>query len=352
MHLLVAGGAGFIGSNFVKYVFNVHPSYRITVLDKLTYAGNLDNLKEFKKNKSYRFVKGDICDPKVVNRLAKDCDAILNFAAETHVDRSIIGPGSFVTTDVYGTHVLLEAVRALRVKRYVQISTDEVYGSIARGSFKETDPLHPSSPYSASKAGADLLVLAYHQTYKLPVLITRSSNNFGPNQYPEKLIPLFITNLIEGKKIPLYGDGLNVRDWLYVTDNCEGIDVVLHKGKAGEVYNLGAGNEVTNLEITHRILSALHQSDSMIEQVKDRPGHDRRYSISCRKARALGWGPSHRFIQAIRETISWYQDNEWWWRKLKEGEFQKYYRDWYGSLKRTPSKPSSKAIQYPPDKAL
>ena len=337
MHLLITGGAGFIGSNFVKYVFETYPSYRITVLDKLTYAGNLDNLKEVKVRKNYRFVKGDICDPKVVNRLAKDCDAILNFAAETHVDRSIIGPGSFVTTDVFGTHVLLEAVRAFGIKRYVQISTDEVYGSIERGSFKETDSLHPSSPYSASKAGADLMVLAYYHTYHLPVMITRSSNNFGPNQYPEKLIPLFITNLIEGKKIPLYGDGLNIRDWLYVTDNCEGIDVVLHKGKTGEMYNLGAGNEYTNLEITHLILKALMKSKSMIERVKDRPGHDRRYSIDCRKTRALGWKPRHRFDQAIRETIRWYQQNAWWWKKLNGEEFQKYYRHWYGSLHKGPS---------------
>jgi len=333
MHLLIAGGAGFIGSNFVKYVFKAHPSYRITVLDKLTYAGNLDNLNEVKVKKNYRFVKGDICDPKIINRLAKGCDAILNFAAETHVDRSIIGPGSFVTTDIFGTHVLLEAVRTYGIKRYVQISTDEVYGSIVKGSFKESDPLHASSPYSASKAGADLMVLAYYHTYHLPVLITRSSNNFGPNQYPEKLIPLFITNLIEGKKIPLYGDGLNVRDWLYVTDNCEGIDVVLHKGKTGEVYNLGAGNEYTNLEITRLILKALKKSKSMIERVKDRPGHDRRYSINCRKTRALGWKPRYRFNRAIRETISWYQDNVWWWKKLKGVDFQRYYRNWYGSLR-------------------
>jgi len=337
MHLLVTGGAGFIGSNYVKYVFKKHPSYRVTVLDKLTYAGNLDNLLEVKGLKNYRFVRGDICDAKLVNRLANGYDAILNFAAETHVDRSILGPASFVTTDVYGTHVLLEAVRAFGIKRFVQISTDEVYGSIEKGSFKETDPLHPSSPYSASKAGADLLALAYYNTYKLPVLITRSSNNFGPNQYPEKLIPLFITNLIEGKKIPLYGDGLNVRDWLYVTDNCEGIDVVLHKGKAGEVYNLGADNEYTNLEITHRILKALRWPESMIERVKDRPGHDRRYSINCRKARSLGWKPRYRFDQAIRETIHWYQQNAWWWKKIKGGEFQKYYLNWYGSLRKKPS---------------
>lgn len=341
MHLLVTGGAGFIGSNYVRYVFKKHPSYRVTVLDKLTYAGNLDNLLEVKGLKNYQFVRGDICDAKLVNRLVNGCDAILNFAAETHVDRSILGPGSFVTTDVYGTHVLLEAVQAFGIKRYVQISTDEVYGSIEKGSFKETDPLHPSSPYSASKAGADLLVLAYHNTYHLPVLITRSSNNFGPSQYPEKLIPLFITNLIEGKKIPLYGDGLNVRDWLYVVDNCEGINTVLHKGKVGEVYNLGGGNERTNLEITRFILSALKHPQSMIERVKDRPGHDRRYSIDCRKARSLGWKPRYRFDQAIRETICWYQLNECWWQKLKRGGFKKYYRDWYGSLKKTPSKSSS-----------
>lgn len=336
MHLLVAGGAGFIGSHFVKYVFRRHPSYRVTVLDKLTYAGNLDNLIEVKGQKDYRFVQGDICDAKLVNRLVKGCDAILNFAAETHADRSIIGPGSFVTTDVFGTHVLLEAVRTFRIKRYVQISTDEVYGSIERGSFKETDPLHPSSPYSASKAGADLLVRAYYNTYKLPVLITRSSNNFGPNQYPEKLIPLFITNLIEGKKIPVYGDGLNVRDWLYVGDNCEGIDAVLRKGKAGEVYNIGAGNECTNLQLTHLILKTLSESRFMIERVKDRPGHDRRYSIDCRKAHALGWRPRHRFEDALQKTISWYQQNEWWWRKLKRREFQKYYHKWYDSLRKTP----------------
>lgn len=338
MHLLVTGGAGFIGSNYVKYVFKKHPSYQVTVLDKLTYAGNLDNLIEVKRQKKYRFVRGDICDAKLVNRLSRDCDAILNFAAETHVDRSILGPGSFVTTDIFGTHVLLEAVRAFGIKRYVQISTDEVYGSIERGSFKETDPLHPSSPYSASKAGADLLVRAYYNTYKLPVLITRSSNNFGPNQYLEKLIPLFITNLIEGKKIPLYGDGLNVRDWLYVGDNCEGIDMVLHKGKVGEVYNLGANNERTNLEITYLILKVLKQSQSMIESVRDRPGHDRRYSINCHKAHALGWRPRHCFEGALRKTISWYRQNGWWWRKLKNRDFNKYYHDWYDSLKKKPTK--------------
>ena len=337
MKILVTGGAGFIGSNFIRYILGSYKDHKITNLDKLTYAGNLKNCADFEKNPRYEFVKGDIADKKIVEKLAKNADIIMNFAAETHVDRSIEDATAFLRSNVIGTQVLLDAARKYGHKKYIQISTDEVYGSIERGSFKETDSLHPSSTYSASKAGAELLVFAYYHTYHLPVLITRSSNNFGPNQYPEKLIPLFITNLIEGKKIPLYGDGLNVRDWLYVADNCEGIDVVLHKGKLGEVYNLGAGNERTNLEITSLILKSLKLSESMIERVKDRPGHDRRYSIDCRKARALGWKPRYRFEQAILKTIGWYQENEWWWKKLKGREFQKYYRHWYGSLHKGPS---------------
>lgn len=329
MRLLITGGAGFIGSNFVKYFFEKHPKSEIVVLDKLTYAGNLDNLKEVENRRDYTFVRGDICDEKTVNRVARNVDFILNFAAETHVDRSIGNPSSFIETDVRGTYVLLEAVKEFSVKKFVQISTDEVYGSIKRGSFRETDTLHPSSPYSASKAGADLLVLAYYKTYGLPVVITRSSNNFGPNQYPEKLIPLFITNALENKELPLYGDGKNVRDWIYVKDNCEAIERVLLDGESGEIYNIGAGNEIENREITYIILKELKKPKSLVRHVKDRPGHDRRYSIDCEKIRKLGWNPRTDFLKGVRETIHWYVENEWWWRKIKSGEFRKYYERMY-----------------------
>jgi dTDP-glucose 4,6-dehydratase len=329
LKLLVTGGAGFIGSNFIRLILDKHPGYEVINLDALTYAGNLDNLKDVEKNENYRFVQGDIRDEDVVDKVMSEVDAVVNFAAESHVDRSIGGPADFIQTDVYGTYVLLEAARQYSVGRYLQISTDEVYGSIKEGSFVETDRLEPSSPYSASKAGGDMQVMAYHTTYGLPTLITRSSNNFGPYQYPEKIIPLFITNLMEGKSVPLYGDGMNVRDWIYVTDNCEGIDAVLHHGEIGEIYNIGGGNERSNIFITKKILEMLGKSEDMIEPVTDRLGHDFRYSIDCSKAKALGWTPSHNFEDALKETVDWFASNEWWWKKIKSGDFEAYYREQY-----------------------
>jgi len=314
--ILITGGAGFIGSNFIRHILNKYADYHITNLDKLTYAGNPDNLKDISKNKRYKFVKGDIADAKVVEKAMKGCDIIINFAAETHVDRSIHGAAEFVRTNVFGTHTLLEAAKKLGTKLFIQISTDEVYGSIAEGSFKETDPLLPNSPYSSTKAGSDLLSRSYFVTYKLPVIITRSSNNFGPNQYPEKVIPLFITNLLRNKKVPLYGDGMNVRDWLYVVDNCEAIDLVMHKGKAGEIYNIGGTTEITNLELTHIVLEMLGKDKRSIEYVKDRLGHDRRYSLDITKLKRLGWSPRYDFKEALETTIAWYKNNKPWWAKL------------------------------------
>jgi dTDP-glucose 4,6-dehydratase len=325
MKILVTGGAGFIGSNYVRFLLESRPEDSIVVLDKLTYAGNMDNLADVMKK--ITFIKGDIADKDAVDAAAKGCDAIVNFAAETHVDRSIVGADEFIRTDVLGVFVLLEAARRLGIKRFMQISTDEVYGSVENGSSIEFDKLSPNSPYSASKASADLLTLSYFTTYGLPVVITRSSNNFGPYQHPEKLIPKFITNAISGKKLPLYGDGKNVRDWLYVLDNCSGIDLVLRKGKDGEVYNIGGGNERTNLEITDVILNELTKPKSLIEFVKDRPGHDRRYSINCDKVRRLGWKPSGEFEQSLRKTVGWYASNEAWWKRLAGGKI-----DFHGSF--------------------
>jgi dTDP-glucose 4,6-dehydratase len=314
MKILVTGGAGFIGSNFVHYMLRAHPEDKIIVLDKLTYAGNLNNLKDVMKK--IEFIKGDICNRKLVERVAKGVDVIINFAAESHVDRSIAEPEPFLTTNVLGTQVLLEAARKFNHEKFIQISTDEVYGSITKGSFKEKDPLRPSSPYAASKAAADMLVHSYFITYGLPVLITRSTNNFGPYQHPEKLIPKLIINAISGKPLPIYGDGKNVRDWLYVIDNCEAIDLILRKGKSGEIYNVGSGNEKINLEIVNFILKELDRPKSLIKFVKDRPGHDLRYSLNCKKIGALGWAPKHDFESALKETINWYTKNEWWWRSL------------------------------------
>jgi dTDP-glucose 4,6-dehydratase len=330
--ILITGGAGFIGSNFVRYMLNQYPDYQIKVLDALTYAGNLDNLKDLEEDSRYSFIHGNICDQKIVRDLMRDTDTVVNFAAETHVDRSIHKAGDFIETDIRGTLVLLEAVREFNVNRFLQISTDEVYGSIDEGSFVESDPLRPNSPYSASKAGADLLVRSYYVTYQTPVLITRSSNNYGPYQYPEKLIPLFITHAIDSHSLPLYGDGKNVRDWLYVLDNCEAIDVVLHKGEIGEIYNIGAGNEEENITITSTILNALGKSLDLIKYVKDRPGHDRRYSVNIEKIKALGWEPKTNFNEAMRETVNWYLENEDWWRKIKEKqeEYKQFYKNQYG----------------------
>ena len=332
MRLVVTGGAGFIGSNFVRFMLRRYDDLEVVNLDKLTYAGNLENLRDIEDDARYTFVKGDICDAAVVRAALQGADAVVNFAAETHVDRSISGPQDFISTDVLGTHTLLEAVRELAIARYVQISTDEVYGSTETGSFTEESDLVPSSPYSASKAGADLLVLAYHRTYGAPVLITRSSNNFGPWQYPEKIIPLFIINAIDDQALPVYGDGLNVRDWLYVDDNCAGIDAVLRKGALGEVYNIGGGNEVRNLALTRQILELLGKSPELIRFVADRPGHDRRYSIDCGKLQALGWRPATPFETGLERTVSWYRDNPPWWRKIKSGEWREYYEQQYQEL--------------------
>ncbi|MFA5844407.1 MAG: dTDP-glucose 4,6-dehydratase [Coriobacteriia bacterium] len=335
MRLLVCGGAGFIGSAFVRRMLGKHPDWRIVVLDKLTYAGNLDNLLPVAEDPRYSFHQGCICDREAVERVLDEdgpVDAVVNFAAETHVDRSIDDPDSFLRTDILGTQSLLERVRDRGIGKMVQVSTDEVYGSIDSGSFCETDRLRPSSPYSASKAGGDLQVLAYHTTYGTPALVTRGSNTYGPYQYPEKLIPLFVTSALEGEKLPLYGDGLNVRDWLHVDDHADGIEAALLNGRSGEVYNLGGGNERTNREIASIILDELSLDDGAIEYVTDRPGHDRRYSISCEKAgEQLGWRPSVEFESGLRETIRWYRDNEWWWGKIKHhsGEFADWRKRWY-----------------------
>lgn len=328
MKCLVTGGAGFIGSNFIRLLLVSSREMEVVNLDKLTYAGNLDNLREVENDPNYRFVRADIRDAKAVEAAVDGCDLIVNFAAESHVDRSIEEPGSFLMTDVLGAHVLLEAARRADCG-FVQVGTDEVYGSIPEGSFFESSMLKPSSPYSASKAAADLLALSYFTTYGLPVLVTRSSNNFGPFQHPEKLIPLFITNALEGKELPLYGNGLQVRDWIFVEDNCMAIMKIIERGKSGEVYNIGAGNEFTNLEVTRLILSETGRKDSLIRFVKDRAGHDARYSVDCSKVRHLGWSPQHDFRSALRETVKWYKDNGAWWQRIKSGEFLRYYREHY-----------------------
>jgi dTDP-glucose 4,6-dehydratase len=331
MRLLVCGGAGFIGSAFVRRQLTLRDDVEVICLDKLTYAGNPDNLLPVADNPRYTFVHADICDREAVEAAADGVDAIVNFAAETHVDRSIAEPDAFIRTDVLGTHTLLEVVRERGIGRFVHVSTDEVYGSIDEGSFTEESPIVPSSPYSASKAGGDLQVLAYHHTFDLPVMITRGSNTYGSYQYPEKLIPLFVTNALEGKKLPLYGDGLNVRDWLHVDDHCSGIEWVLGHGEPGDVYNVGGGNERTNREITAIILDELGLGDDTIEWVADRPGHDRRYSLDSAKLRARGWAPAVEFERGLRDTIRWYRDNEAWWHKIKhgEGEFARWQKRWY-----------------------
>lgn len=332
-NILVTGGAGFIGSNFVIYMLDKYEDYNIIVYDKLTYAGNLDNLLEVHDDPRYTFIKGDICDADAVAAAVKahNIDTIVNFAAETHVDRSIMDPDAFVKTSVYGTYVLLEVTRELGLERFHQISTDEVYGHIPFGqSSIETDPLEPRSPYAASKASADLMVNAYFVTYGLPVTITRGSNNIGPYQYPEKVIPLFATNAIDEEPLPVYGDGRQMREYQYVGDHCEAIDLVLHKGKLGEVYNIGTGAEMENMEMVEILLDTLKMPRDLIRHVADRPGHDRRYSLNIGKIKALGWQPRHTAEEAIIKTAQWYQDNEWWWRKIKSGEFKAYYQAQYG----------------------
>jgi dTDP-glucose 4,6-dehydratase len=331
---MVTGGAGFIGSNFTRTLLQTYPDYRVVVYDKLTYAGNLDNLLDVAEvfGDRYAFVKGDICDAEMVRSTVEEheIDTIVNFAAATHVDRSLMEPDEFIRTDVQGTYVLLEAAKDFGLERYHQISTDEVYGEVMEGRSKETDQLHTRSPYSASKAGGDLLCLAYYTSFDVPVTITRGSNNIGPYQYPEKVVPLFITNAIDDEPLPLYGDGSQMRDYQHVFDHCEGIDVVLHKGKPGEVYNLGTGMETRNIDMTHGILDLLGKPYSLIQPVRDRPGHDRRYALDISKICALGWEPRYTFDEALELTVRWYVENEWWWRKIKSGEhYQEYYQQQY-----------------------
>jgi dTDP-glucose 4,6-dehydratase len=333
-NLLVAGGAGFIGSNFVRYVLEKYPDYHVVVYDKLTYAGNLQNLLDVDDDPRYTFVKGDICEPQTVERAIQKhkIDTIVNFAAETHVDRSIMDPDAFIKTDVYGTYVLLEAARRLGLERYHQVSTDEVYGHVA-GEHRslETDPVAPRSPYAASKASGDLMALAYHVTYGLPVTVTRGANNIGPYQYPEKVLPVFVTNAIDNLPLPVYGDGKQRRDYQYVLDHCQALDLVLHKGKLGEIYNVGTGDEMENLAMVEILLDELGKPHSLIQHVTDRPGHDRRYCLNVDKVKALGWQPSHTHEQAIRATVRWYVANEWWWRPIKSGErYKQYYEANYG----------------------
>lgn len=321
-NILVTGGAGFIGSNFVRYMLNKYRNYKIVNLDLLTYAGNIKSLDDVKENPNYLFVKGDIADNKLVDKtvLENKIDVIINFAAESHVDRSITNPDIFIKTNILGTQNLLEVAKKYKTEKFFQISTDEVYGSLGKtGFFTEKTPVSPNSPYSASKAGADLLVMAYYHTFGLPVNITRCSNNYGPYQFPEKLIPLFITNALVDKQVPLYGDGLNIRDWLFVEDHCSAIDTVLHKGKIGEIYNVGGNNEKTNRYITDTILKYLGKDSSLIKYVNDRLGHDRRYAIDATKIKEeLGWQPKYKFEQAIEKTIDWYLNNKKWWQPLKE----------------------------------
>ena len=320
MKLLVTGGAGFIGSNFIRHMQIAHPDHTLVNLDFLSYAGNLNNLRDCDTSHRYTFIHGDICNSTLVNNVMEryGIDTVVHFAAESHVDRSIADASVFVKTNILGTHTLLEAARNHAINRFIHISTDEVYGSLQEGSFRETDILSPSSPYSSSKAGSDLLALSYFTTYHLPVIVTRCTNNYGPYQHPEKLIPLFVTNLIDGKKVPVYGTGKNIRDWIHVNDHCRAIDLLLARGNFGEIYNIGGENEKTNLEITENILALLKKDDSLVEYVKDRPGHDFRYSLDCSKIRALGWKPSRSFEEGLRDTITWYIRNEWWWRPLKK----------------------------------
>lgn len=321
-----------MGSNFIKHIFKNHPNWQVVNLDKLTYAGNLDNLKEVGDSPNYFFVRGDIANKEDVKAaIGQGVDKIINFAAETHVDRSILEPDAFIKTDIFGTYTLLEAARENNVAQYIQISTDEVFGSIKNGSFSESSPFAPNSPYSASKAGADHLCRAYFKTYNLPVIVTHSCNFYGPSQYPEKLIPLFITNLLENKKVPVYGEGNQMREWIFTEDYCRAIDLIIERGQVGEIYNIGTGYEKQNIEITKFILAELGFDESMIEYVKDRPAHDFRYSINCEKLRGLGWKSEIPWDEGLRRTIKWYQENEWWWKKLKSGEYLDYYKKQYQS---------------------
>jgi dTDP-glucose 4,6-dehydratase len=332
-NVLVTGGAGFIGSNFVRYALEAHADWHVTTLDKLTYAGRRENLHDVMDSPRHTFVHGDICDGPVAGPLVESSDIVVHFAAETHVDRSILAAGDFIRTDVEGTFVLLEAARRNpELRRFVQISTDEVYGSVAEGSSRETDELRPRNPYSASKAGADRLAYSYWATHDVPVIVTRASNNYGPYQFPEKVIPLFVTNLIDDIPVPLYGDGGNVRDWLHVLDHCRALDLLIHQGRSGEVYNIGGGNEVKNVDLTHDLIRLLGKDDSLIRRVEDRKGHDRRYSVSTAKLRAMGWQQQVPFERGLAETVRWYRENEWWWRPVKERDpqYKAYIEQQYG----------------------
>lgn len=334
MNLLVTGGAGFIGSNFVHYILAQYPEYKVINYDLLTYAGNLENLRDLEDNMNYTFINGDITNHLLVNEIVKkyEVNIIVNFAAESHVDRSITNPAVFIRTNVLGTQVLLDVAKENKIDKYVQVSTDEVYGSLgAIGAFTEATPLNPNSPYSASKASADLLVQSYYRTFDMNINITRCSNNYGPYHFPEKLIPLTITNALEGKELPIYGDGKNVRDWLHVKDHCSAIDLVIHSGRAGEVYNVGGNNERTNNEIVHLIVEKLGVSKGLIKYVQDRPGHDHRYAIDPTKLTSeLGWKPYYTFETGIKETVQWYIDNQQWWKNIKSGDYQFYYANQYG----------------------
>ena len=318
MRILVTGGCGFIGANFIHLVLEKYKDVRVLNLDKLTYCGNQENLQDVANDERYSFVEGDICDENLVNDLVSDADVVVNFAAETHVDRSIKYPNDFLMTNVFGVKTLLEAAKNKGISKFIQIGTDEVYGSVSEGLSKEEDPLKPNSPYSATKAAGDLLALSYYTTYNFPVIVVRSSNNFGPYQYPEKMVPLFVTNLICDKKVPVYGDGANVRDWLFVKDNCRAIDAVLRAGRPGEVYNIGGGNHLTNMVMTKSILDIMGKDKSSIEHVNDRPGHDRRYALDSSKVEKLGWSPEKDFASNLEETVEWYKANEDWWKSLKE----------------------------------
>ncbi len=331
--VLVTGGCGFIGSNFVRLVLAERPGWEVVNLDKLTYAGRLENLADVASDPRYRFVKGDICDPGTVREAMAGCTAAVNFAAETHVDRSLLGAAHFIDTDIKGVLVLLEEARRIGLERFVQISTDEVYGSIREGSFTEESLLNPRNPYAASKAGGDRLAFAYSATYGVPVVITRASNNYGPYQYPEKLIPLFVTNALRDESLPLYGDGRNVRDWLHVADHCRAVLFLLESGVPGEVYNIAGGNERENIEITHHVLRLLGKPASLIRPVEDRVGHDRRYSLDASKLRRLGWAPTVPFERGLEGTVRWYEEHQDWWRPIKDhdGEFRRYYEEQYGA---------------------
>jgi dTDP-glucose 4,6-dehydratase len=330
MKLLVTGGAGFIGSNFIRYLLQRRADWSIVNLDKLTYAGNLENLTEVESDPRYTFVRGDICDAEVTRRAAAGCQALVNFAAESHVDRSISDAAGFLRTDIFGVYVLLEVARELGMARVIQISTDEVYGAIEEGAFGEDDRLRPSNPYSASKAGGELLAHSYWRTHGTPVIVTRATNNIGPNQYPEKMLPLFITNAIDDQPLPMYGDGLQMRDWLHVDDHCSALEVLLERGTPGDIYNIGDSPVATNLEVAHAILDVLGKPRSLITHVKDRPGHDRRYAVDSSKLRDLGWTRQYDLPSALKATVDWYRHNEAWWRKIKSGEFLEYYRTHYG----------------------